>query len=171
MGPPLSSPGRLFTSLRNNSNHNKCPTQNNSWSCHACACDDMCRCVTEPELAIAEAGRPIAARWPPRSSARRGRGSTAVHVIFSQHAEILQYSRKTIRSKKSNFAVEFQLTNFAVTTSSQMVHSPRIQYRHLRLYYTTDLSCGLKFKHTVGYEICTVGLKFRSRYCLHADLF
>ena len=33
-------------------------------------------------------------------------------------------------------------------------------YRHLRLNYTTDLSCGLKFKHTVGYEICTVGLKF-----------
>ena len=30
----------------------------------------------------------------------------------------------------------------------------------LRLDYTTDLSCGLKFKHTVGYEICTVGLKF-----------
>ena len=34
------------------------------------------------------------------------------------------------------------------------------QYRALRLNYTTDLSCGLKFKHTVGYEICTVGLKF-----------
>ena len=32
-------------------------------------------------------------------AARRGRGSTAVHVIFSQHAEILQYSRKTITGR------------------------------------------------------------------------
>ena len=38
--------------------------------------------------------------------------------------------------------------------------SVQATYRHLRLNYTTDLSCGLKFKHTVGYEICTVGLKF-----------
>ena len=32
-------------------------------------------------------------------AARRGRGSTAVRVIFSQHAEILQYSRKTITGR------------------------------------------------------------------------
>ena len=32
-------------------------------------------------------------------AARRGRGSTAVRVIFSQHAEILQYSRKTITAR------------------------------------------------------------------------
>ena len=32
-------------------------------------------------------------------AARRGRGSTAVRVIFSQHAEILQYSRKTITDR------------------------------------------------------------------------
>ena len=32
-------------------------------------------------------------------AARRGRGSTAVDVIFSQHAEILQYSRKTITGR------------------------------------------------------------------------
>ena len=46
--------------------------------------------------------------------------------------------------------------------SSQVVKYPStvVRYRVLRLNYTTDLSCGLKFKHTVGYEICTVGLKF-----------
>ena len=33
-------------------------------------------------------------------------------------------------------------------------------YRGFNLKYTTDLYCGLNFKHTVGGQICTVGLNF-----------
>ena len=35
-----------------------------------------------------------------------------------------------------------------------------LYYRGFNLNYTTDLYCGLNFKHTVGSQICTVGLNF-----------
>ena len=35
-----------------------------------------------------------------------------------------------------------------------------LEYRGFNLNYTTDLYCGLNFKHTVGSQICTVGLNF-----------
>ena len=55
-------------------------------------------------------------------AARRGRGSTAVHVIFSQHAEILQYSRKTITGR------------FRATDRLDILYTARFAfYRHARM--------------------------------------
>ena len=36
----------------------------------------------------------------------------------------------------------------------------RKKYRGFNPNYTTDLYCGLNFEHTVGSQICTVGLNF-----------
>eukprot|EP01048_Picozoa_sp_COSAG05_P006560 COSAG05_NODE_433_length_9859_cov_4.471004_3_plen_97_part_00 len=36
----------------------------------------------------------------------------------------------------------------------------QFKYRSFNLNYTTDLYCGLNFEHTVGSQICTVGLNF-----------
>ena len=78
-GPPAKLSRAFVYEFPKTIQTNECPTydttQNNSWSCHAC----MGRHAGAlPELAIAaEAGRPIAARWPPRSSVCRGRGSRA----------------------------------------------------------------------------------------------
>ena len=35
-----------------------------------------------------------------------------------------------------------------------------LYYRNFNPNYTTDLCCGLNFEHTVGSQICTVGLNF-----------
>ena len=35
-----------------------------------------------------------------------------------------------------------------------------VQYRNYSLNYTIDLYCGMKFRHAVGFLICSVGLKY-----------
>jgi hypothetical protein len=43
-------------------------------------------------------------------------------------------------------------------------------YRHFSLKYTIDLYCGLKFRHAVGFLICSVGLKFINTAVLYSVL-
>ena len=63
-----------------------------------------------------------------------------------QHAAAMQYYMGVLGIYK-----HYKVTKLYSTVKN---------YRGFNLKYTTDLYCGLNFKHTVGGQICTVGLNF-----------